>query len=247
MSMKSMLTKVALAFAAKKGVEAFRNAGGIEGLRASLAGTNFSRQGRGDMSAGLGARGTADMQDLGHIMNTVKEAGARDGREAGMTQHQSPLQGSLGTLFGGLAAAFGSRPRAQDAAKELNLLFADDDTKSDSAERALLRAMVHMARCDGTIDATEQTALLNALQDATPDERAILQEALREPVDAKAIAAETPEKSRREVYAAALLLGEPDVAREHDFLQELAEALGLDRGEVSDLHSAIGKPLLHAV
>jgi len=246
MSMKRMVTKLALAFAAKKGMEAFRGAGGIDGLRASLAGENNTadqptREARGGMDGRIGGDRASDAGGLGNLLGSLGIGGATGGREAGMTGQVSPINGSLGGLFGALASAFGDRTRASDSARDLDAQFDGNDINSEAEARSIMRAMVHMSRADGAIDADEQAALLNILEEASPEERASLQDALREPVDAKSIASETPQHARKEVYTAALLLGDPKASRERAFLVELAVALGLREGEISDLHDAVGK------
>lgn len=238
MSIKRMVTKLALAFAAKKGMEALRGAGGVAGLRDQLAGNATSR---GGMQGRVGGTRAADAGGLGSILGSLGIAGTGGGRDAGTTGQISPLQGSLGALFGSLASSFGHRSDAGNAASDLDTAFDSIDIQSETEGRAIIRAMVHMVRADGTIDADEQAALLNILDDASPDERAILQEALREPVDAKSVASETPQQSRKEVYTAALILSSGDNAQETTFLQELADALHLTPGEVEKLHQAIGK------
>lgn len=99
-----------------------------------------------------------------------------------------------------------------------------------------------MARADGSIDEDEQAALFEILDDATVSEKAILTAALREPVDARGLANDTPSHARKEVYSAALLIGTPDTEHERNFLQTLAVALDLKQHELDRLHSAMGKP-----
>lgn len=238
MSIKRMVTKLALAFAAKKGMEALRGAGGVAGLRDQLAGNAASR---GGMQGRIGGDRAADAGGLGNILGSLGIGATGGGREAGATGQISPIQGSLGGLFGSLASAFGDRSDIASASADLDQQFDSNDISSEAEGRAIIRAMVHMVRADGTIDADEQAALLNILDDASPDERALLQEALREPVDAHSVAAETPERSRKEVYTAALLLGSTNTAQEAAFLHDLASALQLTGAEVAQLHQAVGK------
>lgn len=242
MSIKTMVTKLALAFAAKKGMEALKGAGGIEGLRANLGRQgNASSQDDADhqVSAGHAAQ-AGQTNPLGQILDAFGLGGSTQSAHAG--SQGSPMNGSLGAIFGSLASTLGGRQDGQAASKDLDSQFETNDIQTDDEAKAIMRAMVHMARSDGAVDAQEQAALLDILSDASPDERAVLQEALREPVDAKSIAAETPPRARKEVYAAALLLGEPNAPQERKFLAELADALDLRPSEVSDLHRAIGKP-----
>ena len=242
MSIKRMVTKLALAFAAKKGVEAFHNVGGLQGLQAALQGKGAGTDARGGMMGRVGGTRAADSGGLGSILDSLGYGGASDGREAGYAGQVSPLNASLGTLFGTLATAFGGSTAQSQAAQSLDDQFDMTDIDSESEAKPIMRAMVQMARSDGHIDQEEQDALFNILDDASPREQAALKDALREPINPQAIADDTPSYARKEVYSAALLVGAPDNPEEKKFLKALAAALRLRDDDVDGLHRAIGKP-----
>lgn len=244
MSIKRMVTKLALAFAAKKGMEALRGAGGIRGLQASLSGTPQPSQevDRGGMSGRIGGASDARTGGLGNLLSSLGMSGAADNGEAGMAGQGVPTNTSLGALLGSLAASFGGQNNTSSPAQANTIGSSDPVREEDAAP--VLRAMVQMARADGTIDEDEQSALFDILNDATESEKDAVNAALREPVDASAIARDTPHRTREEVYSAALLIGDPDTDKERSFLQALARGLDLEQHDLDRLHSAMGKPRL---
>lgn len=246
MSIKRIITKLALAFAAKKGVEVFQSMGGVSGLKSTLAGKDDQPSRRGGMLGRIGGASDAQTGGLGNILESLGAAGATYAREAGMTGQINRLNQSFGGLLGSLASVLGNRSAPDKAAEELEEELHLEDIEDDQDSRPILRAMVQMARADGEIDRNEEETLVEIMDDASASEKAILRDALREPIDAKAIAAETPDYARKEVYSAALLVGQPDNEREHAYLRSLASALDLSSEDVARLHSAMGKSQLGA-
>lgn len=241
MSIKRMITKLALAFAAKKGVEVFRSMGGLSGLKSSLQGLGEQTRQPGGIQGRIGGATDARTGGLGSVLDSLGMAGATDPREAGVSGQISPANPSLGALFGGLASALGHRSEAETPAREFEEQFNLQDVEADQDARPILRAMVQVARADGAIDTEEQQTLLDILDDASPEERAILQTALREPIDPQAVAAATPQYARKEAYSAALLVGDLENESERHYLSSFATALGLSSHETAELHRAMGK------
>ncbi|PRY22148.1 uncharacterized membrane protein YebE (DUF533 family) [Aliiruegeria haliotis] len=247
MSLKRMITKLALAFAAKKGMELFRSAGGIEGLKRSMTANAVpAGGGRGGMVGRIGGATDASTDGLGNLLGSLGLAEATGAREAGVTGQLGSQ--SIGGLFSTLASALGGQAGQAPSASGPNLQDELDfnDIEDTSTAGPMIRAMVQMARADGKIDEAEQSALMSFFDDATQEERRLLQDALTEPVDAGAIAADTPSDARKEVYAAALLVGDPENGHERTFLQNLAEALELETAQTGVLHQAMGKRVIPA-
>lgn len=241
MSIKRMITKLALAFAAKKGVEAFRSIGGLSGLKNMLQGTPGTGEARGGMQGRIGGASDAQTGGLGNILGSLGAASASGPREAGVTGQISPLNQSLGAVFGNLASALGQRSEPESAVQDFEDQLETDDIENDDAGEYVIRAMVQMARADGAIDDSEQEILFEILNDVSASEKAILTDALREPVDPHALASATPAHARKEVYAAALLVGQPGNDKERDYLKSFGFGLGLSAAEISNLHRAMGK------
>lgn len=243
MSIKRMVTKLALAFAAKKGMEAFRGAGGMAGVKEMLAGRAGAQgDSRGGMSGRVGQALGADSGGLGNILGSLGRAGTGGGRESGATGQISENHQSLGSLFGALASVIGNGPVPSERKHPLDSEFQMEDIQHNREAEPIVRAMVQMARADGQIDDQEKAALFDILHDASPAEQATLQSALEEPINPNAVAGDTPPHARKEVYTAALLVGDPTHPDEGKFLRSLASALRLTSDEVSSLHKATQKP-----
>lgn len=235
MSIKRMVTKLALAFAAKKGMEAFKGMGGMSGLQSAMKNTTAPAKdgNRAGLSGHTGGASDGNTGGLGSILASFGLGG--DTNDGGTARN-----GSIGAIIGSLAGTLGA-PTA-GAQNELETQFDETDTLRDEDAAPVLRAMVQMARADGAIDEAEQAALFDILDDASDDEKATLKSALGEPVDPRALADDTPSHARKEVYSAALLIGTPDTPSERDFLRALATGLRLDQIELDRMHSAMGKP-----
>ena len=251
MSLKRMVTKLALAFAAKKGMEAFKTVGGIDGVKQMLSGNRpagsaaaMGQRGETHGHGRVGGVRTSDTGGLGSLLDGLGYGGASAGREAGVTGQMASGTPSLGGLLGGLAAAIGGQPQMPQARHAMEDHLADDNIQTDRDAKSILRAMVHMARADGGVQDDEYAALMEILDDASDEEREVLRQSMQEPVDAQTVAAETPIHARKEVYSAALLVGEPDKPAEKTFLRNLAAHLGLDDADVRQLHMAMGKPAI---
>lgn len=246
MALKRMITKLALAFAAKKGMEAFRSVGGIDGVKSMLSGTaqaSATPEPSGETygHGRVGGTMASDTGGLGSLLGSLGFGGQTNGTEAGMTGQIASRNQSLGRLFGALAGAMTGQMQPTTGSHAMEDQLADENVESEEDARSVLRAMVHMARADGDIAASEYDALMDILDDATAKEREVLRQSMNEPVDPESIAADTPSHARKEVYSAALLVGEPDKPAEKAFLRKLADHLGLDSSEVSRLHAAMGK------
>lgn len=237
MSLKNMAVKMALAFAAAKGVKAFQSAGGMDGLKRKMA----DRQRQQGSGAGSGTSGLGGSGGISDLLGSLGLGGS---------DASSGSRGnSLGGLLGGLAGAAGG---ATGAGKMTGLLDRTRAMPEDSAEEEqvsglMVRAMVQAARADGEIDERERQTLMEILGDSDPQETAFLQAQMTAPVDAKSLAADTPEGHEIEVYTSAVLAIEPDNRAEAEFLDELARGLNIGQRQVNDIHEANGKPPLYTL
>ncbi len=95
-----------------------------------------------------------------------------------------------------------------------------------------LRTMVAAAAADGRIDEVERKRILKGLTEAGIDQQAThwLETEMSSPADVEELAAlvNDPDKAAQ-VYAAARIAIDPDTMQEREFLNQLAEALDLDR------------------
>lgn len=129
-----------------------------------------------------------------------------------------PLTGSKGPTQQSLVAApKGSGFEADAVTHESAMLY--------------IRAMIAAADADGRIDAKEQQKILGGLQQAGmgADAQQFLTKEINNPatVEELADAVSSPEEAVQ-VYTAARVAVDVDTAAEHEFLADLAKALGID-------------------
>ncbi|PWJ18063.1 DUF533 domain-containing protein [Jannaschia seohaensis] len=218
MSLKRTAMRMAIAFAAAKGYQAFRARGGMRGLRDEL-----NRVGG---SGGL--LGGRDGGGLGAVLNALGSGAS--------------TPGGLGGILGGLAAMAGGSGALGGLGTTHTMEMAERGPQDDETARAMIRAIGQAVRADGEIDAAEREILHDLMGEMeTEEERAALDAGLREPVDPEALARDVPIGHEAEVYAAALTAIDPDRQAETAFLSSFARALRLPEAEVAQLHAAAGK------
>ena len=192
--------------------------------------TRGRRGGLGGLVSGgvaLGALGVA-MEAVEHIMNKPQGANApppmpgtapppppAPGRSA--APPPPPLPGQ---------AAPGGPPPLQSAT-------------ADNADAVLLiRAMIAAANADGVIDETEREAILGRLRtvDLSPEEQAFIMQELFSPADLETIVSSVNSAQlARQVYAVSLMAIEVDTERERQYMDALANRLGLDQAAVAEI------------
>ena len=108
----------------------------------------------------------------------------------------------------------------------------------------ILKAMINAAKADGQIDPSEIQRILGKLETAGADSEArdfVIGE-MNKPMDLDGIvaAAGTSPQLAAQVYAASLLAIEVDTPTERQYLQQLAEGLGLSPEITSQLEKTVG-------
>jgi uncharacterized membrane protein YebE (DUF533 family) len=96
--------------------------------------------------------------------------------------------------------------------------------------RLLLKAMINAAKADGKIDTEEKARLFDRLGqvDLGPDERDFLFDELARPLDTEGVVAGvTSPAVAAQVYAASLLIVDPDAPAEKAYLADLAGRMGV--------------------
>lgn len=263
MSLKRMAMKMAIAFAAAKGYEAFRARGGMAGVRDMLAqgsgGTDRAPGGMGAPRAGGGSGGLGGLMGalgggsggamagggLGGLLGALGGGGTgRTGTGGGTgSMGGAGSMGGMAGLLGGLAAMAGGGASRMPDDPEKRMRMAEEGPTDEATAAIMVRAIGQAVRADGEIDATERAVLDEIVGEAETDaDRAAIDRALSEPVDPDGLARDTPRGHESEVYAAALTAIDPEHPRETDFLRRFAVALRLDPAEVARLHDVAGKP-----
>lgn len=214
MSFVRTLATLAAGFAAAKGLDKYRQLGGMEGVRKAMQGNPTLApldEMLGKLTAGLGGAGTgvAGGAGIGGLLAAMGGLAA---------QGTEQVMGFWDQLTGTKAATAGAEANA----------------------KLMLRAMIQAAKSDGAISEEERAALDPYLSQLSAEERAFVEAEMAAPVDALALAREAGEGAKAQVYAAAATISKGDSAGEKQFLATLGQGLGLSEGERARIHSDIG-------
>ena len=202
------------------------------------------------------ARGGGGLGDLlGQLSGGSKQPGTASSRGGLGDLLGGLLGGAAGGAAAGTVAAKDSQP-SNDAS--FGELFNDAVLRNDEPEVAptpeqnavaglMLKAMIQAAKSDGKIDDAEKQRLLGHLgDDVDEEEKVFIREQMAAPVDANALAREVPKGLESQIYLVSLLAIDLDSEAEARYLNDLATAMGLDRGTVNEIHGQAGVTPLHA-
>lgn len=213
-------------------------------LANSLAGGGGGAR-RGGMTAG--GPDLAGM--LSNLAGGGRAGGTIGGRAGGMAGGGGPdLAGLLGNLAMMALQSFGQRSAAASGQSPLaglagGLGFAQppgfDAARANRQATTLVRAMINAAKADGVIDAQEQQKIIAKLSDLGPQEAAFAREEIAKPLNLDFLADVTPDMAPQ-VYALSLMAIEVDTTAEIQYLQQLAQRLGLDARTVDGIHAQLG-------
>ncbi|MGL1835063.1 tellurite resistance TerB family protein [Rhodocyclaceae bacterium SMB388] len=233
---------------------------GIEQMLGSLLG-GLGGAGTGG-TAGTGAGGLGDLRGLAETFLGSKQAGNLTGGQLGglgaiagalLGGGGKSVKGALGgsamailgalavnALQGRLAGAGGETgaSRAQSLSAQQLQALADPAT-----ERLIVRAMISAAKADGQVDEQEMERIAGKIgtDGITPEERQLVLDELRRPLDLAGLVADVHSQIvAAEVYAASLLAIDVDTEAEVAYLAQLARALRLDAAAVARLHELTG-------
>jgi len=239
--------------------------GGPGGLLEQLLGSGSSSQ----YTRGTGSQaGTAGGGLMDNLMNMAKQVLGNSGR--GNQQATGGGLGALaGALFGdsrntsggGAMALLGSLAMAalkgKDSAGTVDRPLPraelpvgvrppdnlQEEQQLQSKAEIVLKAMINAAKADHQIDEDEMRKITGRLQQGGADTEAqeFVHGELRKPMDLEGLVQAVPDRqTAAEVYAASLFTIEVDTAAERNYLQNLAQKLGLDATVVQRIHTALG-------
>ena len=266
MSLMGTLAKVAIGYAAARGVDKMTGGGGLAGLFGGAqvpGGEAKADQAPGmgqiqDMLGQMGAGGAGAMGNLQDMLGKMTQGGGFDlsalmgnaaggdtgGPRGGLLSGAGGGAGLAGimAMLGGAAAMTG-----QGAAQMADAINPKETAPEMEATAALLlRAMIQAAKSDGGIDADEQAKILETVGDADEDDMAFIRAELAAPVDVEALALQTPDLQKTQVYAMSLMTIRVDSTAEAAYLDQLAAALGLDQQTVNMIHMQMGVQPLYS-
>jgi uncharacterized membrane protein YebE (DUF533 family) len=232
MSFVRTLATLAAGYAAAKGLEKYKEMGGMAGVQKAMR-DNPQMQGAtdqvsemlGKMGVPGGAAGIQKMMD--QWLGNTGQAG--EAAAAG-------LGGLLTAITGAAATGTESAGRMMDA---MTGKTAASHAMEENA-KLMIRAMIQAAKADGEIDLDEQQKILDRLGDVGPEERAFIEAEMRRPVDIMGLAQDTGDAMKAQVYAMSLMAIRVDNASEAAYLDGLARALGLTSETRAAVHKAMG-------
>nr|WP_273699911.1 tellurite resistance TerB family protein [Paracoccus sphaerophysae] len=208
-------------------------------------------------SGGLG--GILDQLTGGGAARTGSAGGGLGGLLGGLAGGAAggAAAGSLGGLLGGLLNGPAQRGAQRSNDASFGEVFNDALSRQDEPEVAptaeqnavaglMLRAMIQAAKADGKIDEAEKERLLGQLGDLDDEDRAFIREQMAAPVDAQALAREVPKGLETQVYMMSLMAIDFDNRTEAEYLNSLAQAMGIDKQMANQIHQHVGVQNLYA-
>jgi uncharacterized membrane protein YebE (DUF533 family) len=273
MSLMGTLAKLAIGYAAARGVDRMSGSQGVGGLfggahiapddaQADQApGMGNMQDMMAQMGSGAGMGGVQDMiaqmtkgggmgnmqemvsqmaKQAGFDLSALTGGGASAGDKGGLlssTPETGPGLAGILAALGGAAAMTGKSTGAMIDQ------FKTPQTAPQAEEAAalMLRAMIQAAKADGEIDSAEQAKIMETVgEDADAEDIAFVRTQLAAPVDVDALAADTPEPLKAQVYSMSLMSIRLDRQSEAEYLDGLARALGLNQQAVNALHLQMG-------
>lgn len=264
MSLMGTLAKVAIGYAAARGIDKMSGGQGLAGLfggaqipggeaeAGQMPGMAGLQDMLGQFTGGSGAAmgNLQDMMgkmtqgggfDLSSLMGGGADGDAKGGLLSGGAGGGAGLAGMLAMLGGAAAMTGQGAAQMADAINPKETAPEMEDTAA-----LLLRAMIQAAKSDGGIDANEQAKILETVGDADEEDMAFIRSELAAPVDVAGLAAQTPEAQKAQVYAMSLMTIRVDSEAEAQYLDQLAAALGLDQQTVNMIHMQMGGQPLYS-
>ncbi|MBK0326771.1 tellurite resistance TerB family protein [Rhodobacteraceae bacterium F11138] len=275
MSLMGTLAKVAIGYAAARGVDSLTRGKGVGGM---MGGAQLPpNEARAEQAPGMsnvndmisqmtGGAGLGSLQDLfqqlsggagglGAMPDMIRKMAEQNGfdlsafvggaetpseRKGGLLSAVPSGGGGLAGILAGLggAAALGGKG-AGAMLEQFNT--AETAPQAEAAAGLMLRAMIQAAKADGEIDRAEQDKIMETVgEDADAEDIAFLRAQLAAPVDVEALAADTPQALKAQVYSMSLMSIRVDTKGEAHYLDSLARALGLNQQMVNALHVQMG-------
>lgn len=231
MSFVKALAAVAVGFAAAKGMDKYKQMGGMAGLQDMMQGAGGSNMADqlGRMADQFGIPGgSAQVKTLFGQMSQAT-AGATEAGAAG-------LGGLMASMRG--AAEAGSK----QSAAMMEAMFGNTPVGDAMEQQAklMIRAMIQAAKADGEIDAEEQAAIVERLGDISEEEREFVKAELQAPVDLGSLVQDAGNVGREQIYSTSLAAIRIDNPAEAAYMRQLATGLGLSDDQRDAIHARMG-------
>lgn len=254
------------------GAQQQSGSGGLGGLLGGLMGGAQQQGGAGGLGSVLGGLlGGGGAQQggaggLGSVLGGLLGGGAQRGGAGGglgdvlggLMGGGRPSGGVNWGLLGGLAmTAFQMLGKRGAAADTLSLAGLDkmldpeqtasptDEARIQQQALVLIRAMINAAKADGQIDAQEQQNIVSKIADLGPQEIDFLRQEMEKPLNMDFLRDANSDMAPN-IYLMSLMAINLDTVAEKQYMQQLAQKLGLNAQSVNDLHQQLGLEPLYA-
>ncbi|MFK7886988.1 MAG: DUF533 domain-containing protein, partial [Gammaproteobacteria bacterium] len=117
--------------------------------------------------------------------------------------------------------------------------------EQNSQAEIMLRGMINAAKSDREIDREEQSKILDNLGEASREEIDFVRKVMAEPLDIQQFIRSVPRGLEQQVYMMSLLAIKLDSQAEAQYLDQLAQGLGLSHDVANQLHAQVGAPNLY--
>lgn len=248
MSLVKTLARAAVGIAVAKGIGTVVGGGAARGSsgggmvgggsayggpvsRGSASGGGSLADVLGKMLAGDGPRGRGSLGGvLEELSGISTDAFGSPGQSVDPSRSaQAPGRDTFGDLLNQSLDSYGEPEAAPTAAQE-------------QLAGLLLRALIQAAKADGRVDAGEKQKLMAQLGDLDRAELDFINAELAKPVDVAALARDVPPGAAGQVYTMSAMAIDLDTNEEARYLQELAQALGMNAAMVNAIHDKLGEP-----
>lgn len=230
MSFVRTLATLAAGFAAAKGYEKYKDMGGMAGVQKSMKDN--------PQLANMSEQGLQALEKMGIPTDQLRKMSEQflGQSQAASDSAMAGLGGLMSALGGGMAAGATGSASMMDA---LTGTTAATDTLEENA-KLMIRAMIQAAKADGEIDDEERAKIMKHMSELDAAERAFVEDQLKAPVDPVALANDTSEQMRAQVYATSLMAMRVDTMSEIAYIQELGDALDLSPETRERIHKSMG-------
>jgi len=233
-----------------------KEGGGLGDIIGNLGGMLAGQQGgSGAAAGGMGGLGgvlgevlgsLGGSQGGGALGNLGALAGAIFGNQGGQGNSRAVGGGTLAMLA---SLAIAALRKAGQHPETLPRSLFEPESEEDYAAlendaRIIVRAMISAAKADGHIDDAEIKKIIGKLQEdgLTEEEKQFFIEEANKPLDINEVvsmAGDRPDLAAQ-IYTASLLAIEVDTPAEQQYMQQLAEGLGLDPRVTDHIHQFLG-------
>jgi len=210
--------------------------GGLDDLLESIKRGGASQQQSG---------GSGGMGGLGDILGKVLSgAGGKGGGLGGILDslgaggpqphvdtQPRPNSGSLGDL---LNQVLGGKKVSEPAPDQ------------NAQAEIILRGMINAAKADHQIDEGEQSKILDNLGDVSQDEINFVRNEMAQPLDIHKFIRSVPKGMEQQVYMMSLLAITLDTRAEAEYMDHLAQGLGISHQVANQIHAQVGAPNIYS-